>query len=75
MFWLFLIFVIPAILYAISFFQLTQTTPDKDMANYAYYAAMTLQVFFTGYFVIKGNQAPEMNDMKLPKSMPQMSMR
>lgn len=69
MFWLFLIFIIPAVLYAVSFFKLTQTAPDTNTANYAYYAAVALQVIFTGYFVIKGHQAPEMSDLKLPKSM------
>lgn len=75
MFWLFLIFVIPAVLYAISFFKLTQTSPDTNTANYTYYAAVALQAVFIGYFVFKGHQAPEMSDLKLPNNMPQMSMR
>lgn len=75
MFWLFLIFIIPLVLFAISYYQLKQTTPDENTANLTYYGAAALQLLFTGYFVIKGYETPEMKDLKLPNPMPQMSMR
>jgi len=80
MFWFFLIFLIPAVLYAISFFKLTQTPPDASTANYAYYAAVALQLIFTGYVVFHGagvtdSEKPKSMPQFLPQSMPQMSMR
>lgn len=55
MFWIFLLFLLPAFLYAYSYFKLIDTNNrDVSTAAYTYYAALVAQIALIVAFGFKG---------------------